>query len=198
MDDHPVLRDGLSALLAGERDLDVVTTGQTVEDARAILARGDVDVVLLDVRLGTVRGLAALDPKEEPRRPAVVVLTAYAYPQYARAALQLGASGFVLKDAPVEELIEALRRTAAGGTSFALEASSGLPLSARELDVVALVADGRSNDEIAARLGIAPSTVETHLRRMYERLGVASRTELDTRAVREGWLEAAPVPARRG
>lgn len=188
VDDHPVLREGIASLLAVQPDLDVVARGETVDDARRLLISDEIDVLVLDVRLGTTSGLNALQSAAE-RRPQVVVLTAYAYPQYAEAALRLGASGFVLKNAPIDELLGAIRNAAAGGLSFSLRPGEPLSLTARELDVVKLVVEGRSNDEIAGELGISPKTVETHLRRVFERLGVVSRTELATRALREGWLE---------
>ena len=100
-----------------------------------------------------------------------------------------GASAFVLKSAPIQDLIAAIRKAAAGGLSFGLLPGQPVALTARELDVVRLVVEGGSNDEIGLKLGIAPRTVETHLRRVFERLGVASRTELATRALREGWME---------
>ena len=176
-----------------------------------------VDVVLLDIRLGTDSGLRALtrgapgdgavtaDPGGSGtagdggsgtagERPAIIVLTAYDYPQYAEAALRLGAAGFVLKTAPLPELVDAIRRVAAGGLAFSVRPSSaGLArLSPREHDVVRLVADGRTNDEIGSALKIGSKTVETHLARLFERLGVASRTELAMRALREGWLDVPP------
>jgi len=119
----------------------------------------------------------------------------YRSPQYAEAALRLGASGFLLKTAPIVELLDAIRRAAAGGLACSVRPRSGAAvtrISGRELDVVRLVVDGRSNDEIAARLGIGPKTVESHLRRLFERFDLASRTELATRALREGWLEVPP------
>lgn len=188
VDDHPVLREGIASLLAGQPDLQVVARGESVADARTILATAEVDVLVLDVRLGSTSGLNALHPTLQ-RRPAVVVLTAYDYPQYAQAALRLGASGFVLKNAPIDQLLAAIRSAATGGLSFGVRPAQPLTLTARELDVVRLVVEGRSNDEIGTDLGIAPKTVETHLRRIFERVGVASRTELATRALREGWLE---------
>ena len=188
VDDHPVLRDGIASLLEQEADLEVVAKGGDLAEATAILASPDVDVLVLDVRLGTTSGLTALQGPSD-RRPAIVVLTAYAYPQYAQAALRLGASAFVLKSAPIQDLIEAIRKAAAGGLSFGLLPGQPVALTARELDVVRLVVEGGSNDEIGLKLGIAPRTVETHLRRVFERLGVASRTELATRALREGWME---------
>jgi DNA-binding NarL/FixJ family response regulator len=188
VDDHPVLRDGIASLLAAEPDLEVVGRGDSVADAERILAAPDVDVLVLDVRLGETSGLNALHAPIG-RRPAVVVLTAFAYPQYAQAALRLGAAGFVLKNAPIGELLLAIRNAAAGRLTYNIWPGEPLDLTAREMDVVRLVVEGHSNDEIGAALGIAPKTVETHLRRIFERLDVASRTELATRALREGWLE---------
>lgn len=188
VDDHPVLRDGIASLLRGQSDLRVVALGNSVADAEAILSAGEADVLLLDVRLGTQSGLTALQ-RQRDLKPAVVVLTAYDYPQYAEAALRLGASGFVLKTGPIEDLLAAIRAAAAGGMQFGVRPGSRLALSQRELDVVRLIVDGRSNDEVATELGISSKTVESHLRRIFERVGVASRTELATRALREGWLE---------
>ena len=130
-------------------------------------------------------------------RPAVVVLTAFDYPQYAEAALRLGASAFVLKSAPIGELLGAIRRAAAGGLSFSKRPGSGVSLTRRELEVIRLVSEGRSNDEIASALGMGPKTVETHLRKIFERHSIASRTELAARAIREGWLELPLPPASR-
>ena len=197
VDDHPVLREGTAVLLAAQPGLEVAGVASSLDEAEALVAAAPVDVVLLDIRLGTDSGLRWLtsgDPASP--RPAVIVLTSYDYPQYAEAALRLGASGFVLKTAPIAELLDAIRRAAAGGLAFGVRPGRGATvarLSERELDVVRLVVDGRSNDEIAARLGIGPKTVESHLRRLFERFDLASRTELATRALREGWLEVPPA-----
>jgi DNA-binding NarL/FixJ family response regulator len=197
VDDHPVLREGTAVLLAAQPGLEVAGIASSLDEAEALVAAAPVDVVLLDIRLGTDSGLRWLtsgDPASP--RPAVIVLTSYDYPQYAEAALRLGASGFVLKTAPIAELLDAIRRAAAGGLAFGVRPGRGATvarLSERELDVVRLVIDGRSNDEIAARLGIGPKTVESHLRRLFERFDLASRTELATRALREGWLEVPPA-----
>jgi DNA-binding NarL/FixJ family response regulator len=193
VDDHPVLREGTAQLLGAQPGLEVVGTAGSLADAAALVATLPADVLLLDIRLGTDSGLTLLTELPPERRPAVVVVTAYDYPQYAEAALRLGASGFVLKTAPVSELVEAIRRAAAGGLAFGIRPARSVGLSGRELDVVRLVVDGRSNDEIAARLGIGPKTVESHLRRLFERFDLASRTELATRALREGWLDVPPA-----
>ena len=187
--------EGTAAILRAESDIAVITVAPSLEMAEAagLFDAARVDVVLLDIRLGTDSGLRALTPTAGAR-PAVIVLTAYDYPQYAEAALRLGAAGFVLKTAPLPELVDAIRRVAAGGLAFSVRpTSAGLArLSPREHDVVRLVADGRTNDEIGSALEIGSKTVETHLARLFERLGVASRTELAMRAVREGWLDVPP------
>jgi len=192
VDDHPVLREGAAALLAAQPGLEIVGVAGSVEEAETLLATTAIDVVLLDIRLGTDSGLRLLSSAPTDARPAVVVLTSYDYPQYADAAMRLGASGFVLKTAPITELIDAIRVAASGGMAFRRRPVGAVRLSERELDVVRLVVEGRSNDEIGARLGIGAKTVESHLRRLFERLDVASRTELATRALREGWLDVPP------
>lgn len=194
VDDHPVVRDGTAALLAAQAGIVVVGTAGSIDEATALIARVQADVLLLDIRLGSDSGLRLLTATAGDA-PAIIVLTAYDYPQYAEAALRLGASGFVLKTAPLAELLDAIRRVAVGGMAFSIRPRRGAGLarlSERELDVVRLVVDGRSNDEIGGRLGIGPKTVESHLRRLFERFDLASRTELATRALREGWLDVPP------
>jgi DNA-binding NarL/FixJ family response regulator len=188
VDDHPVGREGTAALLATVPGLCIAGTAGSLEDSIPLLDPAAVDVLLLDIRLGSQSGLTLLGGKAS--LPAIVVLTAYDYPQYAAAALRLGASGFVLKTAPIAELVEAIRRAASGGLAFGVRPIGLAPvLTAREREVVALVVEGRSNDEIGVALGITSKTVEAHLRRIFDRLGLQSRTELATRALRGGWLE---------
>ena len=188
VDDHPVVREGTAALLGAQPGLRIVGTATSLEEAAPLLDPAAVDVLLLDIRLGSDSGLTLL--AGDAPRPAIVILTAYDYPQYAAAAQRMGGSGFVVKTAPLTELVEAIHCAAAGGSAFGYRPDpSAVALTRRERDVVRLVADGRSNDEIGASLGISTKTVEGHLRRLFERLGVQSRTELATRAVREGWLE---------
>lgn len=190
VDDHPVVREGTAAILDKVADLAVVGQGETVDEARSLALSGDVDVIVLDIRLGTDSGLRLLSELRDVGGAAVVLLTSFAYPQYVDAALRHGASGYVLKTAPITELVEAIRRAAVGGMSFGLRPGSGRGRpTPRELDIVRLVVKGKTNEEIAAALGIGAKTVETHLHRMYERFDVASRTELATRALGEGWLE---------
>lgn len=188
VDDHPLVREGTAALIARTEDMEVAGVAASLADLRPVLDGGDVDVLLLDLRLGDESGFDLLRDAPTPM-PAVVVVTSYDYPQYADAALRLGAAGFVVKTAPTAELLDAIRRAAGGGLAFGVRPGGGVTLSAREHEVLQLVVDGASNDEIGARLGISSRTVESHLRRLFERVGVASRTELAARALRSGWLE---------
>lgn len=188
VDDHPLVREGTASIVARADDMEIAGVAGSLDELRPILD-GSVDVLLLDLRLGQDSGFDLLRGSTEAPMPAVVVLTSYDYPQYADAALRLGAAGFVVKTAPTSELLDAIRRAAAGGLAFGVRPGNGVALSGREREVVRLVVDGASNDEIGARLGISSRTAESHLRRLFERLSVASRTELAARALREGWLE---------
>ena len=152
-------------------------------------------VVLLDVRLPDGNGLELLARTMSTRRPAVIVLSSFETKQYVAAAIKFGAQGFMLKTAPIGQLIDAIRRVAAGGTSYTsdqLRVGGYISLTPRERELVRLVVGARSNDEIAAVFRTRRKTVETQLSRLYERVGVTSRVELAIRAEREGWLDIAP------
>jgi DNA-binding NarL/FixJ family response regulator len=191
VEDHPVVREGTAALLREQPDIDVVALAGDAQAAAPLIVDETLDVVLLDIRLGSRSGLQLL-PSERDPRPAILILTAYDYPHYAETALRLGASGYILKSAPFSQLLSAIHEVAAGHLVFGVIPSAHVRLTPREAAIVTLVVDGRSNDEIAGQLAISSRTVETHLRHLFERLGIASRTELATRAVKEGWLD---VPA---
>lgn len=193
IDDHPVVREGTAAIVSRQADMSVVASAESLNEFDQLQAV--VDVVLLDLHLGEEEtGFRLLDEysKRSDRLdvPAIVVLSAFDYPQYVEAALRLGAAGYVLKMAPVDHLLNAIRRAAEGGMSFSVRAGRAVALSRREGEVIAAVAEGLTNDQIGGRLGISPRTVASHLRRLYERLEVASRAELTARAIREGWLRA--------
>ena len=119
------------------------------------------------------------------------MFTAFDYPQYHHVALRAGAAGFVPKRVETRELIDAVRAAAGGELVFARRDDTPPPaLKAREAEVVRLVADGRTNEEVGVAMGVTSKTVEAHLGRIFERTGVQSRTELATRAIREGWLDS--------
>jgi DNA-binding NarL/FixJ family response regulator len=193
VDDHPVVADGLGAALGKEPDISVVWTAGSIAQARHALGSGtDVDVVLLDIRLPDGSGLDLL-PGDRAGKPAFLVLSSFDRPQYAAASFKRGAAGFLLKLAPTAEIVDAVHGAASGGLVFQARhlasARSGPSISSRELDVVRLVAQGLSNDEVAVRLGFSRKSVEAHLTRLYERTGSPSRTELALWAEREGWLD---------
>lgn len=192
VDDHAVVRDGTALLLEREPDIEVVGTAATLAATGDLLAL-QPDVLVVDVRLGQENGLALLREVSATGGPAIVILTSFDYPQFVDAAMRLGASGYVLKTDPIHVLVGVIRQVAAGGTAYTVRAKPGGhgQLSVREAEVVRLVIDGRSNDEIGVRLGISAKTVESHLTRIFERAQVVSRTQLAARAIREGWLEAA-------
>jgi DNA-binding NarL/FixJ family response regulator len=192
IDDHPLVREGTAALLREQPDIEVVAVAGDPDTAVLLLADESLDVVLLDIRLGSASGLHLLSAERRSPKPAIVVLTAYDYPKYAEAALRLGAIGYVLKSSPFSELLTAIRKAAAGEFAFGVRPSAHVRLTPRETTIVSLVVDGRSNDEIGGQLGISARTVETHLRHLFERLAVGSRTELTSRALREGWLDVPP------
>jgi len=197
VDDHPVVLDGLVGALPRDPEIVVAWSATTLADARVALRSNPCDAVLVDVRLPDGSGLDLIS-RPEPGGPAFVVLSSFDRPQYARAAYQRGAAGYVLKTAPLDEIIATLR-IAAGGRALVqphhlASLAGAASLTARELDVVRLVADGLSNDEIAAKLSLSRKTVEAYLTRLFERWAVSSRTELALRADREGWLDASAEP----
>jgi DNA-binding NarL/FixJ family response regulator len=192
VEDHPIVAAGTASILAATDQFSVAWTAPDLEQARDRIAEDTVDVVVVDVRLGTDSGLDLLREAHVGRqasleRPAFVVLTGFDYPQYRVAAARLGAAALVTKMAPIEELIEAIDRAASGERDLA--AVAGPYPTDRDLEVVRLVAAGRTNAEIAGELAVSEKTVEGRLARLFDRLGVASRTELATRAISEGWME---------
>ncbi|MCP2031469.1 DNA-binding NarL/FixJ family response regulator [Okibacterium sp. HSC-33S16] len=185
-DDHPVVRAGLRALFATEPDLLVVGEAASGEEAVARSYAG-VDIVLMDLQFGN--GMQGWDAtrriRERPGAPHVLVLTNYDTDADILGAVEAGAAGYLLKDAPPEELIAAVRAAARGESALAptvagrLEARQNAPddaLSAREAEVLTLVADGMSNREIARSLFLSEATVKSHLVHIFTKLQVSSRT----------------------
>ncbi len=196
VDDHVMVVKGLEAALSTVADLEIVARGATVDDARAILDRNDVDVVLLDVRLEDGNGLQVLAERQAPATARVLVISSFRISQYAAAAAKFGAAGFLLKTVPLPALIEAIDIIAAGGTVFSAEQleSRFVILTPREREVLALAMEGYSNKEIGARLGLHRKTVEAHLSEVFQKYEIrGGRVELSIRAAEEGWLEIQPT-----
>lgn len=192
VDDHPMVTGGLDAALATIEDLDVVAHGASVAQARELLTRDDLDVVLLDVRLEDGNGIQALAERGPRTQPGVLVMSSFKTAQYVAASARFGAAGFLLKTVPLSDLVDAIRTVDAGGSVFTTEQlQKGLvALSPRDREIVTLTMDGLSNKEIAAKLTMSPKTVESHLTDMYERFGITGgRVELARRAADEAWLD---------
>ncbi|MGI5446220.1 response regulator [Streptomyces sp. CA-243310] len=186
-DDHPVVRAGLRAVLDTEADFAVVAEAATAERAVELAASAGVDVVLMDLQFGSgMHGSQATALiTARPDAPRVLVLTTYDTDADILAAVEAGASGYLLKDAPPEELAAAVRTAAAGQSALAPAVALRLmdrmrmpaeALTKRELEVLQLVADGLSNQQISKRLFLSQATVKSHLVHVYAKLGVDSRT----------------------
>ncbi len=199
VDDHVIVRQGLERMLVSAPDVAVVGEASSGEEALRLVRAGAPDVVLLDLSLPGMPGLevlAALQDLAEP--PHVVVLTIHDESRLVLGAARLGAHGYVLKRASRDELLQAIRTAAAGGFYFSreivdvLREASTAPqveLSARERDVLRLVAAGADNREIAERLFVSSETVKSHLANIYRKLSVASRAHAVAVALRQGQLE---------
>lgn len=202
VEDHSVVAQGLAALLEDEPDIALVGTAADLETARELIIRTMPDVVLCDIVLGGERdGLRLLPLARRSGRPAFIMFSAFGRPEHHVLALEGGASGYLTKEVPIEVLTRAIRTVAAGGTAFSAEVMrsvrGALPRpTERQREVIALVADGRRNDEIAQQLSIQVKTVEGQLRRMFDRYGVANRIGLVRVAEREGWLLGADESTR--
>ncbi|GAA3389316.1 response regulator transcription factor [Streptomyces roseoviridis] len=186
-DDHPVVRAGLRAVLDTEPDFAVVGEAATAERAVELAAAGGVDVVLMDLQFGAgMHGSEATAAITAVRGgPRVLVLTTYDSDADILAAVEAGASGYLLKDAPPEELAAAVRTAAAGQSALAPAVAHRLmdrmrmpseALTKRELEVLQLVGEGLSNQQISKALFLSQATVKSHLVHIFAKLGVDSRT----------------------
>ena len=199
-DDHPIVRAGIVAMLSAAIDVEVVDAVENgfraVERAAALRP----DVVLMDLRMPDLGGAAATEQivTHDPT-VRVIVLTTYESDEAILEAIGAGASGYLLKAAPEAEILEGLRSVASGGTVLAPDIAAALvrgmrqqqttpKLTARELEVLALVADGQSNPAIAKRLFLGEATVKTNLLHVFEKLDVSDRTRAVTRALELGLL----------
>lgn len=200
VDDHPVVRAGIVGLLGGEGDLEVVGEAADGAEALTVVAATAPDVVLMDLRMPRMDGatatahIVAAHPGTR-----VVVLTTYETDTDILRAVEAGATGYLLKDTPRDDLVEAVRAAARGETVLAPSVarrlvaqvrSGGERLTPRELEVLAGVARGGSNAQIGAELFITEATVKTHLLRVFAKLGVDDRTRAVTVALERGLLPA--------
>ncbi len=198
-DDHTVVRRALRLLLEEEPDFEVVAEADDAEGAVRYARGHKPTVLILDLNMPGKPSLEAIpEIREASPQPQIVVLTMQKEPAFARQALQLGVLGYVLKEAADDELVQAVRSAAAGGTylqpalgaRLAAEADPAKQdLSERETEVLRLIALGHTNAEIAEQLFISVRTVETHRAHIQQKLGISSRAELVSSALARGLIE---------
>ena len=204
-DDQQAVRAGLAALLETQDDITVVATAADGEEAVRLSDDHRPDVVLMDIRMPVLDGIAATRSISTPDGPRVLVLTTFDLDEYVYDALQAGASGFLLKDAPPETLFDAVRVVAAGDALLAPAVTRRLiaefarlrppqrtraedldALTRRELEILGLVAAGLSNHEIADRLVLSNETVKTHVSHILRKLGLRDRAQAVVAAYESG------------
>lgn len=200
VDDHWAVRDGLRWAFSESDDIEVIGDASNGEELRRLLTGGaDPDIVVLDIQMEPESGLDVLAwLREHHPGIGVVMLSMHDDPVFVRRSLEVGAHGYVLKSAGSEELARALVVVSNGGLHVQGEVTKSLVadsgdrqphLSPREREIVALVADGLENKQVARELGISETTVKTHLRNAFDRLGVTSRSEAVAAALRLGLID---------
>ncbi|MEW9554676.1 response regulator [Nonomuraea sp. NPDC050783] len=197
-DDHPIVRDGIRGMFAGDPGFEVV--GEAGDGRRAVeLARAlSPDVILMDLRMPGLDGVGAIKELARLGSPArVLVLTTYGTDRDVLPAIEAGATGYLLKDTGRDELVRAVRTAARGEAVLSPSVATRLlgqvrapadPLSARELEILRLIADGATNREVARRLFISEATVKSHVLHVYAKLGVNDRAAAVATAFRRGLL----------
>jgi DNA-binding NarL/FixJ family response regulator len=198
VDDHPVVREGIAAMIHQQPDLRVVGEADNGPDALEAWRTLRPHVTLLDLELGGMSGLEVLQTiRVECNQARVIVLTTYDLQEDIYRAVQLGVCGYLLKDVPRLELLDAVRRVHGGAkvlppaisAKLADRLSSEAP-TPRETEVLRLLAQGLANKEIAGRLGVAQATVKSHVNGLLQKLGASSRTEAAALARAKGWLRS--------
>ncbi len=199
VDDHPVVRDGLRGMFEGEEGFEVVAEATNGADAISKARAHDPDVVLMDLRMPEMDGVSAIREMTELGIPArVLVLTTFDTDSDVLPAIEAGATGYLLKDAPRDELLRAVRSAAAGEAVLSPSVAARLldqvrqpvkeTVSQRELEVLQLVASGATNRDVAERLFVSEATVKTHLLHIYAKLGVNDRAAAVGAAFEKGLL----------
>jgi DNA-binding NarL/FixJ family response regulator len=199
-DDHPVVRDGLKSMLAAQPDFEIAGEAANGEEAILQAKLLNPDVILIDLRMPVMDGVAAIRRLRTSTPEAhILVLTTYDSDADILRAIEAGATGYILKDAPREELFRAIRFTAQGQSYLTPSVATRLMgrmrspteenLSPREVEILAFVAKGLSNKEIAKKLQISETTVKSHLLHIFAKLQVNDRTQAVTLAVQKGIIQ---------
>lgn len=209
VDDHPMMRDGIRLVLTTQPDIDVVGEAANGRDGVDVIRSTAPDVVLMDLQMPELDGVGAIrELASDAGSMAVLVLTTYDTDADIFDAIDAGAAGYLLKDAPAEQIIDAVRALARGEPALAAPVAarlmndlrSGDPaaLTPRELEVLGLAGNGLTNHEIARSLHIGEATVKSHLVHIYRKLGVDDRTHAVTTALKKGLIRlAAEIEPRR-
>jgi Response regulator containing a CheY-like receiver domain and an HTH DNA-binding domain len=190
-DDHPAMREGLRAAFHREPDIDVV--GEATDGAECLRLHGELapDITLLDLQMPGTDGMTALAQLRE-REPAAVVIVLSTFEGEGRVtrALTAGASAYLLKSAPLEDIVDAVRRLASGGTAAATtRAPEGEPLAPREIQVLRHVAQGMGNREIAEVLYVSEDAVKSRMKRILEKLGAHDRAHAVRLGIERGYID---------
>jgi two-component system NarL family response regulator len=196
VDDHWIVREGIAALINQEPDMEVAASAATGEEGLVLFRKHQPDVVLMDLQLPGQSGLETIQAiKREAPGARIIVLTTYQGEEDIFRALQEGAATYLLKDSLFDDLANRIREVRSGATQLPPDVVARLEerrghkiLSARELEVIELIARGRRNKEIAGELGISEETVVVHIRHMFAKLGVNDRTSALGVAVRRGLI----------
>jgi DNA-binding NarL/FixJ family response regulator len=206
VDDHPLVRDGLKSRLASESDMTVVGEAGNAAEALAALDSCAPTLALMDIGMKDINGieLAAMLLERAPQL-AVLMLSMYDSVEYAQRALQAGARGYVLKDAPASEILTALRTVANGGTYLGVDMAQRLfkapaprsSLSVREQDILAFLADGQSSKQIARTLDLSVRTVEAHRQNIRRKLDLETQADLIKYAVEHASRRSGSTPPNR-
>jgi len=197
VDDHPLMRDGIAAVIAGQDDMRLIGEASDGAEAVAAYAALHPDVVLMDLRMPGMDGIEAITAiRAASPRARIIVLTTYRGDVQATRALQAGAAGYLLKSSLRRELLDAIRDVHAGRRRVPAEIAAGIAenlsgesLSPRELDVLRSVAAGNANKRIGAELGISEETVKAHMKNILTKLDARDRTHAVTIAIRRGIIE---------
>lgn len=198
VDDHPVVRAGLTSLLRRQAGLKVAGSAHSGEEALEILKRSLIDIVLLDLRMPSISGIEFLNlMKSLDHGPKAIVLSSYEYEEEIYRAVRAGARGYLSKNATREQIVAAIETVMAGGEYFPEGVAAWIEgresrssLSTREIEILEMVSKGLTNKEIAHVLRISHYTVRNHINHISAKLEVADRTEAVTVALRQGIISA--------
>ena len=206
VDDHPAFRDGLSRLLQEEADFEVVATPGDGEQALEMARKLNPDVIVMDISMPKMNGIEATKLiKAEKPEIAVLLISAYGYQSYVLAALKAGAAGYLLKNAPLQDIVAAIRSVYSGEGVFDMQVTANILrrlaaekiekpqgnelLQPQDLQILSLAVKGLTNKEIAAQLDLSEPVIQSLLSKIFKKLRVGSRTEAVLQGLSQGWLK---------